>query len=247
MQAVLTITGSEYTINLNRPVSIGIPLNPFGSNPSCFHAEQPQAHPMDFNGFICSVEHGAPVNFYSMQLVPHGHGTHTECVGHISKQFEKVNKIFKNAFMRAELISIAPKVQGRDFIIDKEALEKQIRFNTKALIVRTLPNTEEKKYRNYSDRNPPYFSEAAMRYIVERNIEHLLIDLPSVDKEKDEGLVLNHKIFWNFSGDIELNKTITELIYVPNDVADGLYIMNLQIANMTLDAVPSNPILYHIQ
>jgi hypothetical protein len=34
-------------------------------------------------------------------------------------------------------------------------------------------------------------------FLHESGIQHLLIDLPSVDKEKDEGKLLAHKAFWN--------------------------------------------------
>jgi hypothetical protein len=67
----------------------------------------------------------------------------------------------------------------------------------------------------------------------ESGIQHLLIDLPSVDKEKDEGKLLAHKAFWNVTDvndlnlDARLEATITEMIYVPDNVADGSYLLNL--------------------
>jgi hypothetical protein len=57
----------------------------------------------------------------------------------------------------------------------------------------------------------------------ESGIQHLLIDLPS-DKEKDEGKLLAHKAFWNVTDvndlnlDARLEATITEMIYVPDNV-----------------------------
>jgi hypothetical protein len=38
--------------------------------------------------------------------------------------------------------------------------------------------------------------------------------------------------------------TITELIYVPEGVEDGLYLLNLQVPNLRTDAVLSRPVLY---
>jgi hypothetical protein len=73
-------------------------------------------------------------------------------------------------------------------------------------------------------------------FLRESGIQHLLIDLPSVDKEKDEGKLLAHKAFWNVTDvndlnlDARLEATITEMIYVPDNVADGSYLLNLQIA-----------------
>jgi hypothetical protein len=44
--------------------------------------------------------------------------------------------------------------------------------------------------------------------------------------------------------DARLEATITEMIYVPDNVADGSYLLNLQIASN--DASPSKPVLYSV-
>ena len=83
--------------------------------------------------------------------------------------------------------------------------------------------------------------------------KHLLIDLPSVDKENDEGKLLAHKAFWNVKDVNNLNDgarldcTITEMIFVDDKVKDESYILNLQIASFENDASPSKPILYSVQ
>lgn len=59
-------------------------------------------------------------------------------------------------------------------------------------MIRTLPNGVEKRYFKYSN-NPGILYEAVV-FIRER-IKHLLIDLPSVDKEHDEGKLLAHGVF----------------------------------------------------
>ncbi len=246
MNTILTIRDRSYKIDLDQPLSIGIPLNPFELNPACFYADQPSAKPMIFNNYVCSMEAGAPVNFYTLNIVPHGNGTHTECVGHISPNFEKVNQIIKNPFFLTELITLKPQVVKQDHVITAEMLSEQIQHKTDTLIIRTLPNTPNKKQNNYTETNPPYVTPDAMTYIVANGYKHLLLDLPSVDKEKDDGAMISHKIFWNTNDTPDKYKTITELIYVDNKIKDGLYIMNLQISNIVLDAVPSNPILYDI-
>ncbi|MGH7784095.1 MAG: cyclase family protein, partial [Candidatus Binatia bacterium] len=40
--------------------------------------------------------------------------------------------------------------------------------------------------------------------------------------------------------------TITELIYVPNEVEDGECLLNLQIAPFAADASPSRPVLFKL-
>ena len=70
--------------------------------------------------------------------------------------------------------------------------------------------------------------------------------MPSIDKEQDGGELEAHHAFWNYPNKVELEKTITELIYVPNEINDGTYILNLQIAPFENDASPSKPILYKV-
>lgn len=122
-----------------------------------------------------------------------------------------------------------------------------------ALIIRALPNDESKLARQYVDAIPPFFSTEAMRHIVDQGFKHLLVDLPSIDRLHDEGKLSNHRIFWNVAeGSFEtneqtrMNSTITELIYVPNEVKDGEYLLNLQIAPFAADAAPSRPVLFKL-
>ena len=69
-----------------------------------------------------------------------------------------------------------------------------------------------------------------MKSLVEQGINHFLIDLPSVDKEIDGGVLAAHHAFWEHPDNTNLERTITELIYVPEEIKDGLYLMNLQMA-----------------
>ncbi|MEZ0129219.1 cyclase family protein, partial [Flavobacterium sp. LBUM151] len=151
---------------------------------------------------------------------------------------------------------------GEDLVITKTQVEKamsispetsgSITVTIEALIIRTLPNQKDKKSRKYSNTNPPYLSEEAAIFIRESEIQHLLIDLPSVDKEHDQGKLLAHKAFWNvkdthnLNNDARFEATITEMIFVPNEIEDGDYLLNLQIASFENDASPSKPVLYSI-
>ena len=38
--------------------------------------------------------------------------------------------------------------------------------------------------------------------------------------------------------------TITEMIFVPNEIRDGLYLLNLQTTSFDLDASPSKPVIF---
>jgi kynurenine formamidase len=122
-----------------------------------------------------------------------------------------------------------------------------------ALIIRTLPNDQRKLARRYVENVPSYFTSEAMQWIVEAGVKHLLVDLPSIDRLYDEGRLSNHRIFWNVeqgsfatNTGTRRNATVTELIYVQNDIADGPYLLNLQIAPFASDASPSRPLLFRI-
>ncbi|MNU00621.1 hypothetical protein D3C72_2437970 [compost metagenome] len=73
-----------------------------------------------------------------------------------------------------------------------------------------------------------------------------------MDKEHDEGKLLAHKAFWNvkdtvnLNSDARLNATITEMIYVAEEIEHGNYILNLQIASFENDASPSKPLFFKI-
>ncbi|WP_046743832.1 cyclase family protein [Kordia zhangzhouensis] len=238
---------AKYQIDLSKPIDISIPLRASKENVNAWYLEAPKIEPVRFDNWIGSVKEGGDVNFNNIHFNPHSHGTHTECVGHITEKVHSVNKSLKQFFFYAEVITVVPERKGEDMIISKKQIQNCIgNKKREAIVIRTLPNFKDKKEKQYSNTNPPYLEEAAAIYLREKGIDHLLIDLPSVDKEKDGGSLLAHNAFWNTSGDIRMNATITEFIYVPNKVKDGAYFLNLQIAPFENDASPSKPILYMV-
>ena len=245
---------NNFEVDLSKPIDISIPLTNTDENPIAWYLEKPEIEPVVFGDWIGSVEKGASTNFNNVFFNPHGHGTHTECLGHITRQFYSINQSLKQFFFLSELVTIEPEMKGEDWVITKNQIENSLQGNTpEAILIRTLPNFKVKKSLNYSNTNPPYLSEEAARFICESGIQHLLIDLPSVDKEKDEGKLLAHKAFWNvkdinnLNSDARLEATITEMIFVADEIKDGSYLLNLQIASFENDASPSKPILYKVQ
>jgi kynurenine formamidase len=148
----------------------------------------------------------------------------------------------------AELITILPhELENGDKVITKTHLQNVLENKRpEAIIIRTLDNGIAKINRQYSNTNPPYLTEDAALLIHEFGVDHLLIDLPSVDRELDGGKLLAHHAFWQYPHQTKLNRTITEMIYVPNTVFDGTYLLNIQIASFENDASPSKPILYQL-
>ena len=245
---------NTFKIDLSKPLDIAIPLSNTDTNPIAWYIEKPVIEPVRFGDWVGKVSEGSSTNFNNIFFNPHGHGTHTECLGHITKEFYSINQCLKQFFFTAELISIEPENLNGDLIITKHQIDKALNGKTpEAIIIRTLPNSESKKHKNYSKTNPPYLSEEAAEFIRDIGIQHLLIDLPSVDREEDDGKLVAHKAFWNVKNVDELNSdarlhcTITEMIFVSDAIKDGSYILNLQIASFENDASPSKPILYQIQ
>lgn len=237
-----------HTIDLSKPLDLSIPLRGDMKNVNAWYVDHPKIEPHKEGKFVGSVEKGAPINFNYIFFSPHAHGTHTECVGHITKKFSSVNRTLNQFFFLSEVITIAPEKYQDDFVISRKQL--QYAFGNKkrdAVIIRTLPNFTDKLSKQYSNSNPPYLLEQAAEFLVAKGVKHLLIDLPSVDREKDGGALLAHKAFWNFNGEIRTEATITEFIFVPNSVEDGTYYLNLQVAPFENDASPSRPVLYAIE
>jgi len=119
-------------------------------------------------------------------------------------------------------------------------------FEPRALVIRTSPGVS---------RYPRFIlSRAAAELLVERGIEHLVVDLPSIDRPQDEGRLTAHRVFFGLPHESrELaqarrpHSTITELAHIPDEVADGWYLLELQVPALGGDAVPSRPLLYSLQ
>lgn len=254
MIAVINHQNKEFKIDLSQPLDISIPLTNTDQNPIAWYQDKPEIEPVTMGDWIGKVSEGkSSTNFNNIFFNPHAHGTHTECLGHITRDFYSINQSLKQFFFTAELISVQPELRGDDLVISKNQIEKALNGKSpEAIVIRTLPNEKSKLSKNYSNTNPPYLSEDAATFIHESAIHHLLIDLPSVDKEHDEGKLVAHKAFWNvkdvntLNDDARFSCTITELIFVANAISDGSYILNLQIASFENDASPSKPVLYKI-
>ena len=248
MLITLQHQGKTYQSDLSQAMDISIPLRLGADTVNCFYAPLMEAAPVVAGDFIGSTEKGGPVNFLNLRLNPHGNGTHTECVGHIAKEKYTINKTLYKFHYIAKVISVYPtKGENGDRVIFKDQLTSAILPNeVEALVIRTLPNDERKQATNYSGTNPPYLHHKATEYLVDCGINHLLIDLPSVDREEDEGHLRSHKAFWQYPSSVRKNCTISELIFVPNGIKDGLYLLNIGIASFEIDVSPSKPILYEL-
>lgn len=250
MQVIINMQGQTYHIDLSKPLDISIPLHDGYHQANAFYAPFLQIEAVRSGDFIGDTSKGGPVNFKNVMLNPHGNGTHTECVGHIAKEVVVLTDCLKQFFYKALLITLYPTLSDNgDKIINSSHLELlagDIEDDVNALIIRTLPNTSDKLKQHYSGTNPTYMDANAAQWLVDHHIQHLLIDLPSIDREEDGGRLAAHHNFWEYPHNTRYNATITEMIYVPNEIKDGYYFLQMQITSLQLDASPSMPLLYAI-
>lgn len=249
MLATINYSGQTFSFDLSRPIDISIAVGQV----KCFYATDFIKEPYTSGDFIGSVQKGSSVNFYNLKMNPHGNGTHTECLGHISLAHESINDQLSMFHFVSALVSVPYIDVDGDKVICLDQFKKHCHWDLpNALIIRSMPNDRDKLTMDYSGTNPAYLEEALVDYLVEQGVQHLLIDLPSVDREVDGGKLKCHKAFWQV-GDVNDTQdnprkhcTITELVFVPNEVEDGLFMLNLQIPSIDIDAVPSKPVLYQL-
>jgi hypothetical protein len=203
-------------------------------------------------------------------LAPHCHGTHTECIGHVTRNPVTIASLTPVAPCVALVVSVRPEPLGAaatalqgdhaaadDLVIRRAALAAAasawLDAPCTAVVIRTLPNGADKRHRAYSGTPSPapYFLPEAMRWLVERGVTSLVVDLPSLDRADDGGRLAAHREYWGLppgSDDAAQasrgQALVTELAYVPDSVADGLYLLDLQVPAFGSDAAPSRPVLY---
>jgi arylformamidase len=270
MNIELKINGESYTSNLNKGQSIAITLLPNGRQPNHFGAPECVSETLIAEDFIGDTKLSGSCNVNKLTIIPHCNGTHTESVSHIVNQLVPVYQAIEDSFFPCILVSLQaqsasetkeayrPCLDKDNKVITKEQLELSIKgFSNQqlqGLVIRTVPNDIEKKSRIYdNDHYPPFLTNDAMNYLVKRQVKHLMVDFPSVDKMYDDGQLTNHRIFWNIAFEDKnmnpqsiTNKTITEMVFVNDEIEDGSYLCNLQIPEIETDAVPSRPVLYKL-
>lgn len=269
MLARVLVEGRELGIDLSWPADLAVALDFSGPQPRHFGAPRASSRPFEAPGFKGAVERGASCNCELITLIPHCNGTHTECAGHLTRERLDAWRVAPAGLTPALLVSVSaespavagestqPAPQPGDLLITRRALERAwqggVPFEVRALIIRTLPNTPDKRVRDYTDQTPPYLSQEAAQWLVGRGILHLVVDVPSIDRAHDQGRLTAHRIFFGLppaavqlAAAARAAATVTELAYVADAVPDGPYLLELQVPALGGDAVPSRPLLYRL-
>tara|TARA_A100001015_G_scaffold284439_1_gene350890 strand:- start:1020 stop:1805 length:786 start_codon:yes stop_codon:yes gene_type:complete len=249
-----------YRINSNHGKSISIPMN-FNSNnnPKFYDESNPIKEPYTSNDVKYNINNNASCNVPIIKFNIHCSGTHTETGAHIFKGSKTIGELPNLNFIPSRLITIKPQKQSNenyhvtydstDQIITKQILIKSLdAYNDfiECIIIRTLPNSENKLKLNYNEHNHPFLSNDAIYYLKEKAVKHIIIDTPSIDRSDDGGQLKNHKIFFS-DNDNSINKnTVTELAFIPDSCIDGRYFVCIGYPKFQLDAAPSNPVIYKV-
>jgi arylformamidase len=270
MLLTLSLSGESYVVDLDRPFDISIPLAFDGAQPHAFGLPRAVAHAVDAGSFVGDTRRGGSCNCETITLNPHGSGTHTECAGHVTRERVAVAMAARDPLVPCTLISVtaasaatspdADAEVAADRVVTRQAIERALialgerpTELLRALVIRTLPNDDSKRSAEYTGSNPIYLTLAAMHLVRELGVEHLVVDLPSVDREDDGGSLSAHRIFFGVDesralvDDAGARRTITEMAFVPDELADGPYLLSLQLPPFMLDAAPSRPVLLRLE
>jgi kynurenine formamidase len=267
MQAELIYGGQKVRAALDRGVSLAIAVEVGAAGPRHFGAGAPESRPFAVGSFSGGVATGASANCSTVTLTPHCQMTHTETVAHLTREAGDAWRVVPRGLLPAVVVSVVPEpasesaesTDPQPYATDSLITRRRLRaawpmtrmVDPVAVIVRTLPNDAAKRTRNYDDVVPPYFTRDAVEWLVEKRIEHLVLDVPSLDRTHDEGHRVGHRLFFGLPrgstarGDAARSRaTITELAFVPDEVHDGPCILSLAVPAIGGDAVPSQPIVY---
>ena len=124
--------------------------------------------------------------------------THTESVAHLTRESGDAWRVVPRGLLPAVVVSVMPEPAressestdpqpwGTDSLITKRRLRAAWPMGRMvdpvAAIIRTLPNDANKRTRDYTDLMPPYLTREAVEWLVEKRIEHLVLDVPSLDR-----------------------------------------------------------------
>jgi hypothetical protein len=273
--ARLDVDGVTLLADLAAGASLARPLEFHGPQLRCFGAAAAQLAPLVIGSFNGRVAQGASCNASILTLAPHANTTHTEAVGHLTIERVDAWRVIPQRLLATVLLTVEPQRAGEcgesgvpqpdplDLLITARAIERawpapvSARLGARAAVIRTLPNERFRFSEGAGDRTRlpvPFLSREASLALVERGIEHLVLDVPSADRLSDGGALSAHRIFFGMPAEgaqlaasTRPECTLTELAFIADAIADGWYLLSLQAPAIAGDAVPSRPVLYPLR
>lgn len=246
------------------PVDLSVPIRFDGTQPALFGLPRASRAWARTEGFSGQVAAGASCNVETLTITPHVHGTHTECVGHITKARISLLDVWRPTLLRALLVTVR---SGNAVAAPQAVPQAEPQAGVEAAELAAAVRAANRIGQN-NDTQPPeaiilrtqsqtsrYLSADAAAWIRSSGFRHLLIDAPSVDPMDDGGRLAAHRAFWGLApgsvvpeaitpGADPLKMTITELIRVPGSLEDGFGWLDLHMPPFDSDAAPSRPLFY---
>ncbi len=236
-----------------------------------------QRTPFKDADFVGDVSEGGSCNVDVLKINSHCCSTHTETLLHIVDrqtwpiENHSVADVAYPILIPCVLLSVEatagsdalnagqtywPEIDSDDSVVTEASIAAALKKVKVELGTSTDPwalliRTPESGCWNFNSPGAvPYLTREAMALISDSACRHLIVDLPSVDRRNDDGLLVNHHQFWNVDVDggaqqnVRGDRTITELVEVPDRLSDGIYLLDLQLIPMATDAMLSNPVLF---
>jgi len=271
--------------DLSSPIDLSSPVDFDDGGERAFGLPPATRAPFVAGAFVGDVRQGGSVNCEVLRLSPHGDGTHTEGVGHLLQERVWVDDVAPRALLLARVVTVEPTTlrssgdayagchADDDRVVTRAALAAvwpqgaasalEIRTRAPGTAVgdaraRSKLSRSELSRSGLASHSPPYLTDDAARLLRERAIDHVLIDLPSLDRDDDGGALSAHRIFFGLlpaqttlheagdDGAAIRSRTVTELCRVPAHATDGLYLLSLGVAPLFSDAAPSRPLLFEL-
>lgn len=238
-------------------VPLALTLDFAAEHPRHFGAPPATSEAFRVGSFEGEVARGASCNCRRVVLIPHCNGTHTESASHLTIEQRNLQELLPAAPMSALLLTVhatQARATGEDSLPQPQAGDRLI---ARAALLAAWAAHEPARPRvlllrtgtDWRDAAPPFLSRQLAEELVARGIEHLVTDLPSVDRLADEGRLTAHRVFFGLPAGSTLlaeaargDSTITELASFPAVLRDGPCAVQIQIPAWSGDAVPSRPL-----
>ncbi len=245
MRIELNHRGKNYFTDLEKGISLASPLGIAAVEFKAWSVPDVKLTPVTAGNWVGSVRQGASVNFYNISLNPHGNGTHTEGRGHITHEHHSLNQSLKSFHFICRVVRVNPLNINGDQVVSLESLQSKWQPEGESALI--LATGKYKPGYDFSGTNPPYVQPELMQWLRNNGVSHFLTDLPSVDKEDDGGKLSAHNSFWPMDDVFSETASISEMLAIPFNLTEGLYLLNLQIPAFENDAAPSRPVIYPLQ
>ena len=243
-----------------------------GPQPRHFGAPRASARPLRAGDSAAASTRGASCNCEVITLTPHCNGTHTECVGHLTRERARRQGVIPRRLLLAVLLTSSrsspataressdPAPRADDLLITRGALERAWpappapRLQARARDPHAAQRAPTSRTRDYAPRRRRTCRARRRSWLVERGIVHLVSMCPrSTAAAMGAGsprTASSSACRRGAARSLEAaaaRSTITELAFVPDALADGWYLLSLQVPALGGDAVPCRPLLYPLR